>query len=268
MKYIEAARYLNVVKNIYVKLNFYIMINSVNFKLFRKSESVQFFNDIVTLCSESNPQALNIEAQLSTLNECVNSLNSNFATDRSSEITNDLISLDQRRDKAIVCLRMLTEGFTNHYDSAKSDAATLLLQTIDKYGNKISKMNYQAETSTLDNLGDELQNDAKAAELVSQLGLSDLVGEMIEANTAFNTRYLDRVKEKAGGNEIAIGELIKESVANFRLLTAHIEAHSTLDPSAEISTLIDRINELTERYNLTVKRKHTDNEVDDDDVAA
>lgn len=244
------------------------MINSVNFKLFRKSESVQFFNDIVTLCSESNPKALNIEAQLGTLNECVNSLNSNFATDRSSEITNDLISLDQRRDKAIVCLRMLTEGFTNHYDSAKSDTAALLLQTIDKYGSKISKMNYQAETSTLDNLGDELQNDAAAADLVNQLGLSDLVGEMIEANNEFNTRYLDRVKEEAGESELAMGELIKNSVAAYRLLTAHIEAHSTLNPSDELNTLADRINELIERYNLTVHRKHSDNEVDEDDVAA
>ena len=244
------------------------MTKSVNFNLFRKSESVQFFNDIVTLCSESNPKALNIEAQLSTLNESVNSLNTNFAIDRSSEITTDLISLDQRRDKAITCLRTLTEGFTNHYDPAKSKAATLLLQTIDKYGRRISKMNYQAETSTLDNLGDELQNDDSAANLVSQLGLSDLVCEMIEANTAFNTRYLDRVKEEAGENDVAIGELIKESIANFRLLTAHIEAHSTLNPSSEISTLVDRINELIERYNLTVQRKHADNEADEDEVTA
>ena len=129
-------------------------------------------------------------------------------------------------------------------------------------------MNYQAETSTLDNLGDELQNDDSAANLVSQLGLSDLVCEMIEANTAFNTRYLDRVKEEAGENDVAIGELIKESIANFRLLTAHIEAHSTLNPSSEISTLVDRINELIERYNLTVQRKHADNEADEDEVTA
>lgn len=244
------------------------MINSVNFKSFRNSESVQFFNDIVTLCTESNPKALNIEAQLNTLNESVNSLNSNFATDRSSEITNDLISLDQRRDKAITCLRMLTEGYTNHFDSAKSESAKQLLQTIDKYGSSISRMNYQAETSTLDNLGDELQNDAAVANLVSQLDLSDLVSEMIEANNAFNTRYLDRVKEEAEGNEVAIGEVIKKSIANFRLLTAHIEAHSTLNPSDELNTLADRINELIERYNLTVQRKHADNEVDEDDVAA
>jgi len=244
------------------------MINSVNFKSFRKSESVQFFNDIVTLCTESNPKALNIEAQLSTLNESVNSLNSNFATDRSSEITSDLISLDQRRDKAIICLRMLTEGYINHFDSAKSESAKQLLQAIDKYGSSIARMNYQAETSTLDSLGDELQNDASAVNLVSQLGLGDLVGEMIEANNAFNTRYLDRVKEEAGESELAMGELVKKSVAAYRLLTAHIEAHSTLNPSAELSTLVDRINELTERYNLTVQRKHADDEADEDGVAA
>jgi len=236
------------------------MINSVNFKLFRKSESVQFFNDIVTLCSESNPKALNIEAQFSTLSECVNSLNMNFVTDRSSEITNDLIALDQRRDKAITCLRMLTEGYTNHFDPAKSEAAKLLLQAIDKYGSRISKMNYQAETSTLENLGDVLQNDASVSDLVNKLNLSELTVEMIEANRAFNTRYLDRVREEAGQNEVATGELIKKSIACYRLLTAHIEAHNTLNSSGELSTLIDRINELIQRYNFTVQRKNTEDE--------
>jgi hypothetical protein len=247
-------------KNIYVQLNLYIMNNTVNFKLFRKSESVQFFNDLVTLCSESNPKALNIQAQLVALNECINSLNMNFVTDRSSEITSDLISLDQRRDKAITCLRMLTEGFTNHFDPDKRSTAILLLKTIDKYGSSISRMNYQAETSTLDNLGDELLNDASSVNQVNQLGLTDIVNEMIEANNAFNIRYLDRVREEAGQNEVAAGELIKKCIAGYRLLTAHIEAHSTLNPCDELSTLIERINELIERYNLTVQRKNMDDE--------
>ena len=91
--------------------------------------------------------------------------------------TAELATLDERRDNGIICLRKLADGYINHHDPAKRQAGKRLLNAIDKYGRQISKMNYQAETSVLDNLVVDLQKGEANAAAVKLLGLGDTVTE-------------------------------------------------------------------------------------------
>lgn len=238
------------------------MIYSVNFSLFRTSESVQFFNDLVQLCLSNNPESLNIQKPYRQLEQIANSLNAGFKNEKGSDITTELSNLDARRDNAITCLRTITEGFTNHFEPSKQMSAKLLLNTIDKYGKSISRLNYQAETSTISNLAVELQSVNSVKEWVNTLGLDDVVADMLEANNAFNERFLARIREEAEKEQVALGEKIKEAVGTYRVLTAHIEAHATLNPSEELTALMKQLNELIDGYNLLVNQRSNNTKIE------
>ena len=117
------------------------MIDKIKAPKLRISESVQFFNDVLTVCKNSNPAELNIQKPWNALDKSFNLLNGSFKKESASAFTTELSALDQRRDQGIICLRKLADAYTNHHAVAKQKAAGKLLIVIDKYGRSISKMN-------------------------------------------------------------------------------------------------------------------------------
>lgn len=123
-----------------------------------------------------------------------------------------------------------------------------------------------AETSTLDNLGKDLQNDSRLATAVATLNLTNLVAEMVKTNNEFKEIYQSRVQEKAADETVSAGEIIKEAINNYRELTKHITAHATITPSDAYTILIKELNALIEQYNTTVAKrssvKEEENEIE------
>jgi hypothetical protein len=234
---------------------FFTMLNKIKNPKLRISESIQFIGDVLSVCKKSNPTELNIQTQWTDLDQSFKPLNNSFKKSEASLLTAELAAQDDRRDNAIVCLRKLANGFTNHHDDDKQNAGRQILLTIDKYGRQISKINYQAETSILDNLVDDLKNEAENAAAVELLGLSDTVAEIKDANGQFSAIYLDRVGEDASKDVIAAGELVEVCMERYNILVKHIEAHATINPSDEINSLIKNLNELIERFNRLLARR-------------
>lgn len=237
------------------------MIDSIYFKSLRKSESVQFFNDVLQLCNDSNPETLNITVQVDSLSEHVAQLNKSLGDERGSDLTVQLNDLDVRRDRAFTCLRMMSVANRYHFEQTKKEAAQAILGIIEKYGSEIARMNYQAETSNLTNLTHELLADSKLVEYTQLLNIDDVVNELNIANDAFNNLFLERIKEEAGKNEVAAGVMLRETIEIYRSLTAHIEANATLYPSAFLSDLINQLNQLIEKYmNIIIHRTNKEEE--------
>jgi hypothetical protein len=225
------------------------MIEKIKNPRLRISESIQFFNDVLTVCKNSNPAELNIANQWAELNKSYKLLSESFKKEQGSVLTADLVTLDYRRDQAVICLRKLADGYRNHHDEAKKKAGKLLVVTIDKYGKAIARMNYQAETSVLTNLATDLKDDAKNAAAVKLLGLGDTVTEMVTANTLFNNIFIERVGEAAAKDIASASDMVDECKEKFATLVTHIEANQTLTPSEGLSTLIKQMNSLIEKFN-------------------
>ncbi len=236
------------------------MFSSIPIYSLRYTESVQYFNDVLSLCSNHDPQALKITAEVAALETSVNRLNEGSRPEMADGLTSELVELDTRRDRAIVCLRMMAEAYTNHYLPEKRQAGASLLNTIDKFGGPVSRLNYQAETSTLTSLGSELQTNATLVAQVEELGLSGLVDELVESNVAFNARYIDRVEADAADNGVAMKQLILDAMKAYRVLLSHITAHATLTPGETYSKLIDQINELIDKYLHLIASRKRENE--------
>jgi hypothetical protein len=230
------------------------MIITIKNPKLRISEGIQFFGDVITVCEKANPAELNIQPQWSELKKSYKLLTNSFKKEQSSMLTAELATVDYRRDQGIICFRKLADGFTNHFDNAKAQAGKLLLTAIDKYGKQISKMNYQAETSVLDNLVTDLKSEDHAA-AVKLLGLSDLVAELSNSNKAFNDIYLQRVEEAAAKDLDAAGALLYDCQLKYRELVKHIEANAIVNASEAYETLIKQLNSLIEQFNLLLAQR-------------
>ncbi|MBW7675631.1 hypothetical protein K1I32_08610 [Chryseobacterium sp. LJ756] len=66
--------------------------------------------------------------------------------------TQELLLLDERRDNVINGIYYFLLGYTYHYIADQKNKAQLLLTNMVLYGSGISRLNYQAETSTVNNL--------------------------------------------------------------------------------------------------------------------
>jgi hypothetical protein len=239
----------------YLLLNFYFMLQTPLFKKFRVSEHIQFFSDVEKLCAQNAEAAKQVQSQLDAFTQSTQGVADTFKTERASEITEQLGELDAKRDQSIVCLRKLADAYATHLDENLQAAGKSLLHRIDRYGSRIYNMNYQAETSTLDNLGNDLTSDADLQQAVTAINADGLVQEMISLNNSFNSLYLNRVTQDTADQSISSGEAVKTAVADYRTLTEHMEAYSVISPSDANAKLLAELNTLIGQYNTMVEQR-------------
>lgn len=228
------------------------MIIKPLFNFYRASECAQFVSDAVSICSKKDITALGIEKQVNDLSESATKLITSLNLKQGNAITTSINNADNRRDSAFTCFRTMTIAFTNHFDSRKRNVASELLETIDNFGSQITKLNYQAETSTIDALCSRIDSSTDLTTHVEFLGMTDILNEIKSANTQFNATYLSRVEDEASKQGKTASELTKESITLYRALENHINAHQVLNSSEEFTTIVNELNQLIEKYNATI----------------
>lgn len=225
------------------------------FNAYRVSEYIQFYADVLKLCSQNTEAATQVQTQLDAFTASTQALQNTFKVSQASDITTELSELDARRDQLIICLRKMADAYTDHYDPDLQAAAKTLLNCIDKYGKRIYHMNYQAQTSTMSNLGNELTTDDEMKTVVSTLNLADIVEKMNGFNNQFNNRFLSRVTENTEDQHISSGEAIKQAVTDYRSMMEHLNAYSIISPSESNTKLLAEIGTLITQYNTTVEQR-------------
>lgn len=228
---------------------------------YNQSECIQYLLDAAELCKRQNNDSL--AAPLQALEQGNAKLMQAFKKDKKSNITQLLTQYDQRRDDALVCLRLAARAYSIHNDAATREAASIVLSTIDKYGKSLERLNYQAETSVISNLYFDLTDETRAV-AVAKIHMSDVVEEMNTSNNLFNGTYLTRVEESAAKEEVATGILIQETIAHYRRLVAVIEAYHTINPEGGYDVLLKQINELAAKYNGLVNTSTSKEEVNEE----
>ncbi|WP_075589921.1 DUF6261 family protein [Labilibacter marinus] len=232
------------------------MEQNPSFSKYRNSERLQFFEDAGSTCKKVDIAALKLQTQVDALVQATLNLSNNFKNELASAFTSSLTELDTDRDTDIRLVKNIADAYTRHFDDAKSEAARLILRSIDKYGKKIYRLNYQAQTSVLTNLGNDLKQP-EAAAAIELLGLSDVCDHMISTNKQFNTQYLNRLDEKADDDDVKTVELIKEATIKWDELVTFIDANMVLNPSEALTSLVNKLNELIEAYNNTVAMRYS-----------
>ena len=240
------------------------MIKRINYHKLRVSEFIQFLKDVINICKGNDPEKLN--PRLKSLEENVNSLDAVFKK-RGSDLTKEIAMLDDRRDNAFLCFSAMTRAYGYHFDDAKMNAAEKIEALLDRYGDSIEKLSYQAETTNLSNLVDELESDAELAVAVNTLELQPLVEEIKTSNRLFHEMYIARAKKKSEGPEESAVEMRKAAVVDYFNLLNRIKAHVELSGPDTYKELIKHLNEMIDKYNETIAFRMGDEEAEEEGEA-
>ena len=225
---------------------------------YRIKEFIQFVRNSLMIVGQHNPDQLKVKKQYNALMQAHRQLELAYKRDNGDVITPRLTELDNARDQAIVCLRMISEGYIRHYDPALSSAGQQVLNCIDKYGARLYNLNYSAETTALKNLVRDLQTIPACVQAIQAMHLEELVGEMKRTNLAFEQQFIEHLEASSRASAETMRELTQSTTEVYRNLIKHLEAHATLTPTPEYTLFINHLNENTEYFNQVVERRKSE----------
>ncbi|GAA4162005.1 hypothetical protein GCM10022217_28650 [Chryseobacterium ginsenosidimutans] len=235
-------------------------MNAIELRLLRNAEYLQYVKDFTGIIDLNNPESLGIDVKLSAFNTKISELEALYKKALASEKTQELLVLDERRDNAINGIFYFLLSQSYHYEADKKQKAQLLLDNIALYGSGIARLNYQAETATLNNLLRDWENKPELADAITAFDLSAWIAELKSTNELFNTKYLSRTQEYGDANPETIKTKREEINAAYYALRDRIDALHLLveTPPSPYQTVINQLNALTDQYNvLLVNRKDT-----------
>ncbi|MFO8000793.1 MAG: DUF6261 family protein [Marinilabilia sp.] len=241
------------------------MFNSLLIYNLQNSEFIQFTDYLLEIIKTQNPEQLKVTELHEKIRKKHELLASIYKPDRGSDITPKIQEADERRDAAINGISGALEAFTYHFRPEKRKAAGLLLREINKHGSGIARMNYQAQTGTIESITSQWKSTPEYGEAQKTLGITDWVEELDTANQVFKNYYLERLRENAENPDVQIKEIRKEIVRLYRLLLSQLEVHATLQNDEIYEATVRSINELIDRYNQVIfARKSADDETEEE----
>ncbi len=237
-------------------------MNTPYLNRYRNGEFLQYMKDILKIVNQQDVDALQLTAQKNELQPIVNTINNVFQQSQASTLTQEIIALDERRDRAIIGLRAVSEAFTYHYDQDMAKAANIVLSGINSHGDGISRLSYQQETAILGSVVQDFETEIELKTAIMKPGLTKWVAELKDANHSFTNTYLDRVGQAAANPTADITELRSQATEMYRTLVDHIKAHAVLGTTKEHSMILNQIDVLAGQYNQVVENR-TNNNVSD-----
>ena len=231
------------------------MIRKPHFYNFRLSELIQFLYDVISIFKKHNPELLEINGEVTDLEAKTQSLDKVYKFEKGSKITEEIIRLDQVRDKYLVGIHSCLDGFTRHFDAAFCAAASLLLRNLNLYGANPAKLNYQAETSTINSIVESWTKTNDLSLALGTLNFTNWVAELKNVNDQFNSRFIARVQETGLKPEESSIELRRTAISGYRVLEENTDARSVLSKDDTYKGLINDLNALIDNYNRLVSSR-------------
>ncbi|MFC5047538.1 DUF6261 family protein [Aquimarina hainanensis] len=230
-------------------------MNSPYLHRYRNGEYLQYMKDILELVNEQDTNALQLTNYVNNLLPLIDKIEIAFLKSQGNGLTKDILALDERRDRAIVGLRGLTDSYKYHFDKKISKAATALHDNIILHGNNIQRMSFQEETTVLNSIITDWEREEDLIAAVQVLKLGDWLSDLKSTNIDFSTKYIDRVGSAAVNSSSNISKLREKATNAYKHLVSRIHAGSTLAISPEYDILLDQMNILAGQYNFVVDNR-------------
>ena len=242
-------------------------MNSVTTALFgnyRNGEYLQFMKNVLTIYQKFDLDALHLTSRVQVLTDSTASMNEVFMSITAHELTPELQLLDQRRDKALIGIRLYLDCMTYKEEDTVVKAAQLLQANYFSHGDRIEKLSYQQETAVTDALLNDWATTPSLVAAQTTINITDWVALLKELNSQFNQLYVNRaqttlkpgqIEEKRTQMRTAYDELALDTMSYARIAedkTSYLE-------------IIDDLNGLIGDYNqsvtLRLSGRSTDSEV-------
>lgn len=217
-------------------------------KFLVKGEFLRFHKQSIEICQQFE-LALPIAEALQGLAISLQPLAGRLARWRRQPLTEELVAIDMRRDKALSGLHLLATACTRHYDAAIAEAGEAILHGMRRFGKKLTLLNYMAKTTVIEALVSLMNGEGPMADAANKIPMvKGWAQELREANLAFETTWLNRSEAMAARPDKTFTQLRPTVTKAYQLLVKRILAQQTLYPSADMAQLMAELNELTDGY--------------------
>jgi len=169
-----------------------------------------------------------------------------------SALTAEIQSADAYRDRIFSGMCNVNRAALKHFRDDVQQAATRLKIVLDTYGNLAAKP-LNEQTSGVYNLLQDLNARIADAE---KTGVAEWMTELQAANEAFSRLVKDRYDETAARSDIVMKDARAKLDAQYRIITARIEAIALLEGADRYIEFIKYMNSVIAKYaTILAKRK-------------
>ena len=218
----------------------------------RHVEHFQFAERVLQLCKEANVEKLT--AVLKPLSDAIAAEDEALNPSKVLFGTEDLVKLDDARDKAYYALKMLVGMHLNSDDEETVKAAKKLREVMSRYPNT-AKADYDTETGMIKNLIADTKEDDMPA-MLARLNAVPAVTRLDNANKAFDAVFHNRVQVSEASGKFDVRALRYAVDKALDAVLTRITALIDLDPTPPIEKLVKQYNFLVEyRQNVLADRK-------------
>lgn len=224
------------------------MINAIDLRMLRNGEFLQFVTNFSALVESNNPAVLNVLLQHNALKAKVSEIEPLFKSERANAITQELVLLDERRDRAINGLTSAINGFCCHFNASVAQAANLLASDLQLFGAGVAKQNYQAETATINGIVSDWETKPELTAALVTLGLTGWKDELKTANQTFDKKYLERTQEYGAASPETLKSKREEIVVIYYELRKYLDAYSVIQNTPAYLKAIRELNALIDQY--------------------
>lgn len=161
-------------------------------------------------------------------------------------LTEELILLDNRRDRAFIALRDILHGISVSLEDGINDKAAKLYAILDKFGIHTYRLGYKAETTVLISLFSYLDL-AGNQKLLGELGILHFYDSLKEAHKAFIKagKQKSLVKPKLFNESDPVAHILEELLSVLTNLVALIQLNTQLNPELYESTYNQLVSYIT-----------------------
>ena len=226
-------------------------------KIFKRElqhlEHYQFANHLLTMAKEANVEKLT--AVLKPLEDAFKDEDEAMFPKKGNEMNAQLRELDDRRDKAYYSLQHAVDAGLYSEETAELEAAKRIDEIMKRYAG-VATMNYDKETGGLKNLLADLA-ETEAAKALKVLHAEGAVKRLGDHNKAFDEAFRGRF---AGDKKLFDMKALRRVTDKaIDAVVRRIDSLDDLEPSAAITALINRYNQLVDNRHTLLKQRETSN---------
>ncbi len=213
------------------------MLKQFSHSALNSNELVKTAERLVQCVTKSEHKSV-LENRIKKTTDAANYLSDALNQSLSSVHASKVQQADLERDDAFQAFKygVLSASFRADYPTKK--AGEQLVEIVRKHGFNLYNLGYIAQSEAMKGLFDELEMNP---DQISKSGMADALGEMVNANDAFNKIYHDKVvvhnQEETPQIVVGKAELSKQ----ITLFLNHVELLEE-DKFGGVADLVDRIN--------------------------
>ena len=229
------------------------MMKSVKKGHLQHLEHYQFANHLLTMAKEANVEKLT--AVLKPLEDAFKDEDEAMFPKKGNEMNAQLRELDDRRDKAYYSLQHAVDAGLYSEEATELEAAKRVSEIMKRYAG-VATMNYDKETGGLKNLLADLA-ETEAVKALKVLHAEGAVKRLGDHNKAFDEAFRGRF---AGDKKLYDMKALRRVTDKaIDAVVRRIDSLDDLEPSAAITALINRYNQLVDNRHTLLKQRETSN---------